>query len=502
MRKLMMKSLLFIAVGALPMSMLACSSGSNSTGTGGTGGQHLTGTRAASPARRAERRERAGQRAAAGAAVGGAGGGAAGAAGGAAGDGWRGWRRWRRDGWRGRAWQHGRGDGGQRGDHQRCHQRRHHPDQDGPGFRAVPTARSGGNASLARPMAGGRGTEVMLVDVVTDSWKTFDRSGSLRGTRGGWCWCSSGAARAPRVTPRPASGPGATGRAARSGRRSGGACGGGRRGARAPDPRDGGASRPAGRADRQMQAERQQDAAAQASLTAQVDVLAAQARETPPVPLTPRLGLSFTGFLQADWVVSNQLSVDQLNPSGAPLNQSEVFIRRARLRAAIDRWWVAGLIEFDGNTVNGPAARIIGAEASLKWPPRARRRPPGGDGDRRAVQDPVRVRDRPERSRTAVPRAVHRRTRDVPRRVRRGRAADGGMAVRALLVRRHERRADRREDVSAARPQQRQGLRRPGGHRNAGHVGRAGWPAGSPACRARAFTRERRPRRRPSSGTT
>ena len=74
-------------------------------------------------------------------------------------------------------------------------------------------------------------------------------------------------------------------------------------------------------------------------------------------------------MLQADWVVNNQSSQNQLNPSGAPLNQNEIFIRRARLRAALDRWWVAGLVEFDGNTVNGTQARLIGAEASLKFPP-------------------------------------------------------------------------------------------------------------------------------------
>jgi hypothetical protein len=119
----------------------------------------------------------------------------------------------------------------------------------------------------------------------------------------------------------------------------------------------------------EMARDRQLQATAQGSLTAQVDALSTQTREAPPTPLTARLGLSFTGFLQADWTLWNQLSQDQLNPAGTPLNQNQVFIRRARLRAAVDRWWVAGLVEFDGNTVNGPQARLIGAEASLKWPP-------------------------------------------------------------------------------------------------------------------------------------
>lgn len=115
--------------------------------------------------------------------------------------------------------------------------------------------------------------------------------------------------------------------------------------------------------DRQVRAE------AVDALNAELVATRAKAAETPPEVLTARLGLSLTGFLQADWVVNNQSSQDQLNPAGQPLNLNEIYIRRARLRAAIDRWWVAGLVEFDGNTVNGPQARIIGAEASLKFPP-------------------------------------------------------------------------------------------------------------------------------------
>ncbi len=105
------------------------------------------------------------------------------------------------------------------------------------------------------------------------------------------------------------------------------------------------------------------------ALNAQLDAFKAKAAQAPPQVLTARLGVSLTGYLQADWVVHNQSSQNQLNPSGVPLNLDEFFIRRARLRAAIERWWVAGLVEFDGNTVNGAQARIIGAEASLKFPP-------------------------------------------------------------------------------------------------------------------------------------
>jgi hypothetical protein len=119
----------------------------------------------------------------------------------------------------------------------------------------------------------------------------------------------------------------------------------------------------------QLSADRAARAASNSALAAQVDSLSATVTAAPPEVLSARLGLSLTGYLQADWVVANQLSQDQLSTANAPLNQNEVMIRRARLRAAVDRWWVAGLVEFDGNTVSGTQARLIGAEASLKWPP-------------------------------------------------------------------------------------------------------------------------------------
>ena len=111
----------------------------------------------------------------------------------------------------------------------------------------------------------------------------------------------------------------------------------------------------------EMERDRQLRATADAAVAAQVETLSAQATQAPPDVLTARLGLSLTGYLQADWLVASQLSQDQLSPSGAPLNQNQFYIRRARLRAAIDRWWVAGLVEFDGSTVNGPQARASSA---------------------------------------------------------------------------------------------------------------------------------------------
>jgi hypothetical protein len=80
-------------------------------------------------------------------------------------------------------------------------------------------------------------------------------------------------------------------------------------------------------------------------------------------------GLGLTGYVQADWGMWNQSSEDEINTSTLqPLNQESFAIRRARLRATVDKTYVAGLLELDGNTVNGTTARLIGAEASAKLP--------------------------------------------------------------------------------------------------------------------------------------
>ena len=87
-----------------------------------------------------------------------------------------------------------------------------------------------------------------------------------------------------------------------------------------------------------------------------------------PLVHAGRFGLRLSGFLQFDTVAWSQAAQDQLNPStNAPLNDARFFIRRARLRADIDWRMLSGAIEFDGNTVNGYQARIIGAEVSLVW---------------------------------------------------------------------------------------------------------------------------------------
>ena len=109
------------------------------------------------------------------------------------------------------------------------------------------------------------------------------------------------------------------------------------------------------------------------ALKEQATLLRKQSSESPPSVRAARLGLGLTGFVQAD-VAFRQSSEDQISPSmGDPLNEDRFSIRRARLKATLDRTYVAGALELDGNTVRGPAARIAGAEASLRLP--------GGGGD-------------------------------------------------------------------------------------------------------------------------
>jgi hypothetical protein len=81
-----------------------------------------------------------------------------------------------------------------------------------------------------------------------------------------------------------------------------------------------------------------------------------------------RQWLTISGFVQADLNV-NQTSEDQLNTStGAPLNDNRFLIRRMRLGAFVDQQYLAGVLEIDANTVNGPQVRPMDVEATVKWP--------------------------------------------------------------------------------------------------------------------------------------
>jgi hypothetical protein len=118
------------------------------------------------------------------------------------------------------------------------------------------------------------------------------------------------------------------------------------------------------RLERALQEERAERAAA-----AQKATEVAEASQNDPSVIRARnFGLTLTGFVQADAVAWRQSSEDEVNPStGNPLNETRFLIRRARLRADLEWKWIAGALELDGNTVNGPQARLIGAEASFVW---------------------------------------------------------------------------------------------------------------------------------------
>ncbi|HET6150013.1 MAG TPA: hypothetical protein VFH68_20905 [Polyangia bacterium] len=104
--------------------------------------------------------------------------------------------------------------------------------------------------------------------------------------------------------------------------------------------------------------------------------LARQRAEEPPSVRAARWGLGLTGFVQAD-LAFRKSSEDQLNPStGDPLNEDRFTIRRARLKATLERTFVAGAFELDGSTARGPAARIASAEASLRLPGSGEGAPP------------------------------------------------------------------------------------------------------------------------------
>jgi hypothetical protein len=84
-----------------------------------------------------------------------------------------------------------------------------------------------------------------------------------------------------------------------------------------------------------------------------------------PAPTEIELG----GYVQADAIPWSADSVDELDPeSGVPLNEERVLIRRARLHGEAHRGAVAGVLEFDGNTVAGPTARLLAAYARVSYP--------------------------------------------------------------------------------------------------------------------------------------
>lgn len=79
-----------------------------------------------------------------------------------------------------------------------------------------------------------------------------------------------------------------------------------------------------------------------------------------PVPVGLRIG----GYVQAQYE-ANQLSEDQLQPDGTPLNLDRFLLRRGRLR--LDRGWefASATLELDANTMRGADVGIRRGEASV-----------------------------------------------------------------------------------------------------------------------------------------
>lgn len=79
--------------------------------------------------------------------------------------------------------------------------------------------------------------------------------------------------------------------------------------------------------------------------------------------------IRFSAYLQVDFVAYDESSEDEVATStGESLNDTRFLIRRARIRTDFEHEYVGGSIELDGNTVDGPIARIIDAEAWARFP--------------------------------------------------------------------------------------------------------------------------------------
>lgn len=104
--------------------------------------------------------------------------------------------------------------------------------------------------------------------------------------------------------------------------------------------------------------------------------LSAATAVRPMTPPNEGFSLRLGGFVQADAVLYHQASEDQLNDAtGQPLNETRFLIRRARVRVEADYRYLGGAFELDGNTVQGPLARILGAEVSAQWPAQSAQAP-------------------------------------------------------------------------------------------------------------------------------
>lgn len=75
--------------------------------------------------------------------------------------------------------------------------------------------------------------------------------------------------------------------------------------------------------------------------------------------------------MQVDSIAWSEDSYDEIEPTtGQPLNDERFLIRRGRLRAEARRDGIVGSFELDGNTIDGPEARILAAQVGYEYPER------------------------------------------------------------------------------------------------------------------------------------
>lgn len=92
-------------------------------------------------------------------------------------------------------------------------------------------------------------------------------------------------------------------------------------------------------------------------------------RENPPIRIS--------GFIQADWVIHDQASQNEVDWStGQPLNLDRFTLRRGHVRVDAEQGLLLGCLEIDANTTSGPQVRPIDAEVSLRWPEKLNARLP------------------------------------------------------------------------------------------------------------------------------
>ncbi|MEO6776677.1 MAG: hypothetical protein ABI467_27295 [Kofleriaceae bacterium] len=90
----------------------------------------------------------------------------------------------------------------------------------------------------------------------------------------------------------------------------------------------------------------------------------------PQRPIVSTLGWTteVDTFVQVDAIPYSQQSLDEVDPggTGAPLNEESVLVRRGFLRVEATRDDYFAELELDGNTVRGPAARIVTSQVGWR----------------------------------------------------------------------------------------------------------------------------------------